>query len=135
MIVADADLIAAFWIQSARTPAARRVRRRDASWVVPPLWRSEFRSVLRQHLVGGRITLAQARWFAEKAEADLAGRERAVESAAVLGLASRTQHSTYDCEYVALAEAEGVRLVTGDRAVARLFPGVAVLIEDFAGGE
>ena len=53
----------------------------------------------------------------------------------MLGLASRTQHSTYDCEYVALAEAEGVRLVTGDRAVARLFPGVAVLLEDFAGGE
>ena len=73
-------------------------------------------------------------WFAEKAEADLRGRERPVESAAVLGLVERTGHSAYDCEYVALAEAEGVRLVTGDRAVARLFPTTAVLVEDFADG-
>ena len=134
MIVVDTDVVAAFWIKGTRTAAARRVRKRDGDWAVPPLWRSEFRSVLRQYLVGGHVTVSQALWFAEKAEADLHGREHPVETAAVLGLVGRTDHSAYDCEYIALAEAEGVRLVTGDRAVARLFPTVAVFLEDFAVG-
>lgn len=134
MIVVDTDVIAAFWIRADRTAVARQTRRRDGDWVVPPLWRSEFRSVLRQYLVGGYVTVSQALWFAEKAEADLRGCERVVGTAGVLKLVERTRHSAYDCEYVALAEAEGVRLVTGDRAVARLFPNTAVLLEDFAAG-
>lgn len=134
VIVADSNLIAAYWIRSEQTANARRVRRRDADWVVPPLWSSEFQSVLRQYLVRGDLTLAQVLWFADKAEADLARSERRIDSAAVLKLAQLTRHSAYDCEYVALAEAEGVRLVTGDKAVARLFPTVAVLLEDFAAG-
>lgn len=134
MIVADSNLIAAFWILGERSPVARRVRRRDADWIVPPLWRSEFQSVLRQHLVRGDVSLAQALWFADKSEADLSGRERTVSSGDVLRLVYQTRHSSYDCEYVALAVAQNVRLVTGDRTVARLFPTVAVLLEDFADG-
>ena len=134
MIVVDTDVVSAFWIRGDRTAAARRARKRDGDWVVPPLWRSEFRSVLRQYLVGGHVSLGQALWFAEKAEADLRGSERAPGTAGVLQLVERTGHSAYDCEYVALAEAEGARLVTGDRTVARLFPATAVLLEDFAAG-
>ena len=88
--------------------------------------------MLRQYLVGGLLSISQARWYAQKAEAMLLSRERPVETSDVLKLVERTGHSIYDCEYVALAEAEGVRLVTGDRKVARLFPNVAVLLEDFA---
>jgi len=131
VIVVDTDVVSAFWIRGGRTSVARQARKRDGDWVVPPLWRSEFRSVLRQYLVGGYVSLGQALWFAEKAEADLRGRERATGTADVLRLVERTGHSAYDCEYVALAEAEGVRLVTGDRRVVERFPDVAVLLEDF----
>ncbi len=131
MIVVDADVIASFWIKSARTDVALQARRRDADWIVPLLWRSELRSVLRQHLVRGTLGFADAVWIAEKAEGMMEGREYAVRSVDVLKLVKRSGHSSYDCEYVALAEAEGVRLVTGDRAVARRFPDVAVLLEDF----
>lgn len=132
MIVVDADVLAAFWIKSGRTDAALRTRRRDADWIVPILWRSEMRSVLRQHLVRGSLGFADAVWIAEKAEAMLQGREYTVESRDVLKLVEQTGHSSYDCEYVALAEAEGLQLVTGDRKLARLFPNTAVLLEDFA---
>ena len=135
MIVVDTDVVAAFWIRGDRTAVARQTRKRDGDWIVPPLWRSEFRSVLRQYLVGGYVSLGQALWFAEKAEIDLRGCERVTGTADVLRLVERTRHSAYDCEYVALAEAEAVRLVTGDRAVARLFPNTAVLMEDFAAGD
>lgn len=134
MIVVDTDVVAAFWIRGGRTAVARQTRKRDGDWIVPPLWRSEIRSVLRQYLVGGHVTVAQALWFAEKAEADLRGREQRVGTSDVLKLVERTRHSAYDCEYVALAESSGIRLVTGDRTMVRLFPNTAVLMEDFAAG-
>ena len=133
MIVVDTDVIAAFWIKTARTPAALQARRRDSQWAAPLLWRSELRSVLRQHLVRGTLTYSDCVWIAEKAAAMLRGAEYPVDTAAVLKLVERTSHSSYDCEYVALAEALGATLVTGDGKVARLFPEVAVLLEDYVG--
>lgn len=132
MIVVDADVVAAFWIKSGRTDAALRTRRRDADWIVPILWRSELRSILCQHLIRGSLDFADAVWIAEKAEAMLRGREYTVESHDVLKLIEQTSHSSYDCEYIALAEAEGLQLVTVDRKLARLFPNAAVLLEDYA---
>jgi len=131
MIVVDTDVIAAFWIKSIRTPGALKVRRQDPDWVAPLLWRSEFRSVLRQYVVAGHMGYADAVWIAEKAERTMRGKEYMVKTSAVLKLVERTGHSSYDCEYVALAEAERLRLVTGDRNIARLFSDVAVLLEDF----
>ena len=131
MIVVDTDVIASFWIKSTRTHAALRVRRRDADWIAPVLWRSEFRSVLRQYILAGHIGYADAVWIAEKAETTMRGKEYTVGTDAVLKLVEQSHHSSYDCEYVALAEAEGLRLVTGDRTVARLFPRVAILLEVF----
>ncbi|MFV1979600.1 MAG: type II toxin-antitoxin system VapC family toxin [Rhodothermia bacterium] len=131
MIVVDADVIAAFWIKTTRTPCAIEARRRDPDWVAPVLWRSEFRSILRQYLVADHMTHSDAVWIAEKAERTMRGKEYAVESASVLKLVGRTSHSSYDREYVALAEDLGLSLVTGDRKLARLFPNVAILLEDF----
>jgi len=133
MIVVDADVIAAFWIKTARTPFAIKVRRRDPDWIAPVLWRSEFRSILRQYMVAGHMGYSDAVWIAEKAERTMRGKEYAVEPDSVLKLVERTGHSSYDCEYVTLAEAQKLPLVTGNRKLARLFPDVAVLLEDFVG--
>ena len=133
MIVVDTDVIASFWIKTPRTETAKQERRLDADWIAPLLWRSELRSVLRQHLVRGSFAYADALWIAEKAEAMMAGREFEIRSADVLKIAHRAGHSSYDCEFIALAEAEGVRLVTGDRKLSQLFPDIAILLEDFAG--
>ncbi len=132
MIVVDADVIAAFWIKSPRTQAAYRVRARDSDWIVPVLWRSEFRSVIRQHLMHGSFGFADASWIVGKAEAMLHGREFSVSSHDVLRLVNQTGHSSYDCEYVALAEARGIKLITGDQRLTHLFPDIAVLMEEFA---
>lgn len=131
MIVVDTDVIASFWIKTARTPAALRARRKDPQWVAPLLWRSELRSVLRQHLMRGTLAYSDAVWIAEKAEAMMQGAEFPVGSAEVLKRVEQTGHSSYDCEFVALASSLGVPLVTGDGRVARLFPEVAVLLESY----
>ncbi len=132
MIVVDNDVISYFWLEiSDRSPVARRARARDSDWAVPYLWRSEFRNVLRHYIRLDVIGYAEALWYARKAEADLRGNEHPVATAAVLKLVEQTGHSAYDCEYVALAQQLNVKLVTGDRDVARLFPNTAVLLEDF----
>ena len=133
MIVVDTDVIAAFWIRTVQTPVAMQVRRRDPVWAAPVLWRSEFRSVLRQYMQAGHMTYTDALWIAEKAEADIRAKEYVVKTADVLRLVDDTGHSSCDCEFVALAETLGVPFVTGDTEIARIFPDVAVAVEEFVG--
>lgn len=132
MIVVDNDVISYFWLASTRTAAARGVRRRDDDWVAPRLWRSEFRNVLYQHMRHRDLPLSEALRLAEQAETDMLGNEREVRTADVLRLVDETGHSAYDCEYVALAKALDVPLVSGDRQLVRLFPDTVRLLEDFA---
>lgn len=78
------------------------------------------------------LPYSDAVWYAQKAEHDLRGHEFNVDTAAVLELTEQTGHSAYDCEYVALAQTRGLTIVTDDKALPRLFPNTAVLLEDFA---
>lgn len=125
MIVADTNLVAALLLPSELSSTASRIFERDPEWLVPLLWRSEWRSVLLKFLRAGRIDLPGAVALATWAEERLSGRERLVESAEVLRLAASSGCSAYDCEYVALAEALDVPLVTSDARVLAAFPAVA----------
>jgi predicted nucleic acid-binding protein len=126
MIVADANLLAYLVMPGEHTRLAEAVLLRDSTWAAPPLWRSELRSVVHRYTAGGKLTIAEAVAALESAEMVIAGQEGQAELRAVLELASRSGCSTYDCEYVALAEALGVPLVTFDREVLRAFPAQAL---------
>lgn len=136
MIVVDADVISYFWIriEQERSQAARHVRQRDNDWVAPRLWKSEFRNVLRGYIAGRYMDVQEAMAYARDAEDDLQGRAIEVSTAAVLRLVDQTEHSAYDCEYVALAQRLDLPLVTGDTRLPELFPDTAVLLETFADG-
>ena len=45
-----------------------------------------------------------------------------------------TKCSAYDCEFVALAHANGVRLLTVDRQILHEFPEVAISLKEFVRG-
>lgn len=66
------------------------------------------------------------------AEKLLGDRTVEIETDDVLRLADVSGLSSYDAEYVALAEDLGVRLLTTDGSVLRAFPEVAVHPKDFA---
>ncbi|MEJ7758868.1 MAG: type II toxin-antitoxin system VapC family toxin [Gemmatimonadaceae bacterium] len=132
MIVADANLIAYLILPGERTEQAEAILLEDAVWVVPLLCVSELRSVLNRYIRSGDLTLKQAAAAMERAAGLIGGREAPVDSREVLELAQRSGCSTYDCEYVALANALGVRLVTSDKAVLKAFASVAVSPEAFA---
>ena len=130
MIVADTNLIAAFFLGPGAA-VAERVLQRDAAWAAPALWRSEFRSVLFGYVRRGHLTASSAMLFNERAEQLLAPREYTIAADAVLRLAEECDCSAYDCEYVVLARELRVPLVTWDRQVLRAFPAIAVTPEGF----
>jgi predicted nucleic acid-binding protein len=132
MIVADTNLLIYLYVQGDRTEDSEAVLKRDATWTVPLLWRSEFRNALIGLVRKEFVPLDKAVSIVDEAERWLAGREYSVISRHVLTLADRSGCSAYDCEFVALAEDLGVPLVTADRQILKAFPGLAISPNGFA---
>lgn len=131
MIVVDTNVIAYLLIPGDHTEAARATLMRDAAWAAPTLWRSEFRNVLALYIRQRHLTLAHALEVQFVAEELLAGREYMVESGPVLECAAASGRSSYDCEFVALARALEVPLVTSDRQLLTSFPDTAISLTNY----
>lgn len=132
MIVVDTNVIAYLFLPGVHSEAARAVMASDAEWAAPLLWRSEFRNVLALYLRQRHLTLVQATGLQAAAEDILNGREYNVDSDVVLSLALSSGRSAYDCEFIALAHALGVSLVTSDQQVIKSFPETAISLKAFA---
>ena len=131
MLVVDANVV---WEAAARgrlAPVVAAVIRRDPVWAAPQLCLSEVRNACTTSHRAGRLGLDDAAEILAEAERLLGGRVRTAQSRRVLELAFGTKCSAYDCEYVAVAEALGVSLITLDRQVLEAFPEIAVAPEAF----
>ena len=106
---------------------------RDLSWAVPLLWRSKCRNVLIGLVRRDVLSLEAVSAILEEAERWLTGHEYSVMSHHVLSLAAQSGCSTYDCEFVALAQDLRVPLVTTDRQILKAFPTVAASPTAFVG--
>lgn len=131
MIVVDSNVIAYCWIHGPLTALAQSVRVKDAEWHVPILWRSEMRSILTGYLRDGSLTGPQIAGIMATAESALAGKEHLVSSDLVFQIAGKSRLSAYDCEFVALASALTVALVTADKAVLKACPERAMTMGTF----
>ena len=133
MIVADNSLLVYFWLPSDFAELAEAVKHRDKVWASPILWRSEFRNVLAGYLRRKTLAEAEANAAYLNVQKDLGANEYSVPTERIIKLVLASDCSAYDCEYVALAKALQVTLVTSDREVLRAFPKVAVAPKDFVG--
>jgi predicted nucleic acid-binding protein len=131
MIVVDTNTVAYLYIQGQRTHQAEKVLTRDPEWIAPRLWKSEFISVLTFCVHQKTLSLDSALVIAQEAQQFMQDNEFDVPSAQVLKLVSTSTCSSYDCEFIALAESFQVPLVTSDRAILREFPSIAVSMERF----
>ena len=122
MIVVDSNVIAYYWINGPLTGAAQQVWTKDPEWHVPLLWRSEMRSILTGYLRDGTLNAGQIAQVMTAAEAAFSGREHLASSEMVFRIVGETSLSAYDAEFVALAEALAVPLVTADKIVLKEFP-------------
>ncbi|MEQ8514344.1 MAG: type II toxin-antitoxin system VapC family toxin [Chromatocurvus sp.] len=135
MIVADTNTIAYLYLPTEQTEDVVALLHRDPHWIVPLLWRSEFRNVLALYVRKSIIDLNTAMEMQAQAERQLADNEYTANSMDVLALAGETGCSTYDCEFVSLAKSLNLQLITGDRKLILTFPGIAMTAGEYLRAE
>jgi predicted nucleic acid-binding protein len=131
MIVVDTNVIAYLHISGKFTQSALLLLEHDPYWIAPPLWQSEFRNVLVNYVRHGVMNLDTARELMEQALSTMQDREIAPADELVLSLAVNSTCSSYDCEFVALAEETKSRLITVDKQIMHNFPKTAFLLSEF----
>ncbi len=132
MIVIDTNIIAALCIPSPQTKAAEALLATDQNWHAPILWISEFRNVVSKHIRRGSTSFPQAEVALHNARKTLPeSHTHFPEDQRILELLSRSGCTSYDCEFVAVAESLDVPLVTWDGQVLKNFPERAVTPEAF----
>ena len=122
MIVVDTNILAHFWLPSDNTEICEQLFQWDSDWVAPVLWKSEFRNVVILYMRKKLIDLPVALQISEKAENQMKEREFHVNSVQVYDLANRSDCSSYDCEFISLAEELDIKLITMDKQILRSFP-------------
>jgi len=133
MIVIDTNIISYLFLPTTYTELAEQLYERDAKWIAPPLWRSEFRNVLALYLRKDLISFEDALALQEQAELLLAETEMEASSSKILELVNTSQCSAYDCEFVALAKDLNLSLVTQDKKVLAQFPETAKSLQQVLG--
>jgi len=134
VIVVDTNLLAYAVLPGERTAAAITLAERDPAWVAPALWRRELRNVLATLMRVRKLPLAGA--LAAFAAAEQLVTDATIEPSTeeCLRLAARGRVSAWDAEFVFVADALGLPLVTADKRLARSFPGRVVPLEDLIAG-
>lgn len=132
MIVVDTNVIHYCWVRGQHTGIAQAVRQRDPDWHVPILWRSELRNVLTAYLRRGFLSRSQIARILGAADRALSGSEHIIPDDLVFDVVVHSTLTAYDAEFVALASALSVPLVTADKGVLRAFPDRALTMEAFA---
>ena len=131
MIVADTNIISYLLLPTSYSNSVDTLYKKDSEWAAPILWKSEFRNVLALYLRKKIIDFGKALQLQDTAESIMAGNEFDISSAQVLALVEQTNCSSYDCEFVALAQHLNAPLVTQDKKVLQEFPSFAVSVSDF----
>lgn len=131
MIITDTNIISYFLLPTPYSDAADKLYRLDPNWAAPILWKSEFRSVLALYLRKKLISFEEALKLQESAESIMLHNEFDIASSQVLKFVERSACSSYDCEFVALAEHLNCPLVTEDKKIHESFPSVATSIADY----
>jgi predicted nucleic acid-binding protein len=126
MIVADTSLIASLLLSTPATRAAESVLENDPHWTAPALWRYEFKNVLATQMRALGLPLDQAAALFEMAEEVIADPGIEVESGAILRLAHSKKLSAYDAEFLGIALALKVKIVTFDKGILKAAPNVAI---------
>lgn len=130
MIVVDTNLVAYAVLPGEHTAGALKLAERDPEWIAPALWRREFRNVLATLMRARRLPLAHALAAFQAAEQLVADATVEPSTEECLRLAARGRISAWDAEFVFVAEALGLPLVTADKRLARAFPGRVVPLEE-----
>jgi predicted nucleic acid-binding protein len=125
MIAVDTNVIAYLLLPGPYSGAADQLRTADGDWIAPPLWRSEFRNVVNLARRASQLDLAAGLSLLELADEVMRRADVLPDPRRVMKLAELSGCTTYDCEFVEVAERRGLPLYTVDKKVLQAFPGIA----------
>lgn len=131
MIVADASVLMHAVVQSRFSVDVDQSWKVDPHWIAPALWRSELRSGLTKYVRHGSFPARDAFDRALEAENLISETKEIRDHHLVLTIALQSGCSAYDSEYIALAMENGLPLLTYDRTLIDLFPGIAITPGDW----
>jgi predicted nucleic acid-binding protein len=126
MLVADTNVLIELFQPTANAEAVQGIWTWDQDWHLPSLWIPEFRHILLKYLRSGAILPDEALIILADANAQFAQQTISVNSADCLALAHSHGCSSYDAEFVVLAQQLQCPLLTFDRKLLQLFPDVAL---------
>lgn len=133
MIVVDTNVVVKLVLRSAESETVERLFATEPNWLGPRLVRSEVMSVLSKEGPKANMGPADALEAFEIAMEAFEDASLEPSTARVLHLAMRSGRSSYDCEFVAVAEELGCVLVTYDQPVLKSFPTIATTPERLLG--
>ena len=131
----DVNLLSYLLIKGPQTKAAERAYARDRRWISPRLHRYEFLNVLSSNCRFHGMSRDHAMALWKRANRIIPGFSTEPDPLEVLKTFITLSLTTYDSEYVVLAQMRKLRLVTSDKDVLKALPDIAVSIEDFASGK
>lgn len=131
MIVVDTNVITYLFIAGDKTELAQQLFQQDANWIVPQLWRHEFLNVLTTYVRYGGGSIEDALTIWQQSNRLLNRQERGLSLPSALQLAAQFNISAYDAQFVTLAIATAIPLITEDRKLLASFPEQAISMSNF----
>ncbi len=133
MIVVDTNIIAYLFVRNDEfTPITKELYRKDRSWIAPSLWKFEFFNLL--NLYRKRSLLAEEDmkdiYFKSLETVETVD---LVDLSFLYNVASTSDLTGYDAQFVALANEKNLSLITEDKRIRNEFSNIAVSIKDFLG--
>jgi predicted nucleic acid-binding protein len=115
ILVIDANVGLKWFIEESRSPAARKILDKGASFIAPDIFIPEICNVVWKKVKNQEITAEQGQAIVSNVPMVL---DHIVPSSEVakraFALAVQFNHPVYECLYLALAERESISLVTDD---------------------
>jgi predicted nucleic acid-binding protein len=115
ILVIDANVGLKWFIEEPRSPAARKILDKGASFIAPDIFIPEICNVVWKKVKNQEITAEQGQAIVSNVPMVL---DHIVPSSEVakraFALAVQFNHPVYECLYLALAERESISLVTDD---------------------
>ena len=131
MIIVDTNILAYLFFPNPRSPIIDELKLQENDWGAPELWRSEFLNVATLYLRKKIVSFSEAIVAYEKANHMVLSYEVQTEYENILLSVRNSECSSYDCEFVVLANKLNTKLLTYDKKLLHWFPNVAIKPEDF----
>jgi predicted nucleic acid-binding protein len=131
MIVVDVNVLIYSLVAGRQSEAARLVFDADPDWIAPSLLSHEFLNILATWERKGIMSADDCQKTWQRAAKMIGESLVEADPDAVLKLAMKHRVTAYDAQYVLVAQAQGLTLVTEDGELLRKFPRTAVSMVAF----